>query len=161
MVWNLALMMAVALGLSVGCDRNGVRSGRLGVEDESAVPYITSADLSKSLASEPGAMLVEFCVPVGCYRCDEMRPQVDNLAETRANRASVYRVNLVTERPFAQQQGITMCPTYVAFVDGEEVFRAAYPTTGEMLASELDRLVEQMPISQPQSDFHNTDESVH
>ena len=131
------------------------------MSDESVIPYVTSADLSGKLTAEKGLVLVEFCVPAGCFRCDRMRPQVDELADSRSEQTDVYRVNLTSERAFAQQVGIDMCPTYIAYVDGREVFRTAFPTSGDMIASELDRawppiaVVEEAPEQQPDSLQHS------
>ena len=102
-----------------------------------AVPYVTAKELSESISSAKSPILVEFSVPTGCYRCDQMRQQIDMLAKNSAGRLQVCRVNLTYERSLATQFGISVCPTYVVFDAGKEVFRQSYPTSGDLLLAEL------------------------
>lgn len=62
-----------------------------------------------------------------------MRPQVDSLIEQLGERATVCRINLNSERQLVAKLKVTVCPTYVAFVNGKELFRMAYPTSGDLL----------------------------
>ena len=136
------ILLFILSTLFSGCGQGNHGVGQRDSNASESVPYVTSADLQRKLSTDNGLVLVEFCVPAGCHRCDQMRGQVDTLAENKKDRANVCRVNLTSERSYALQNGINMCPTYVAYVDGREVFRAAYPTSGDMLAVELDRLTE-------------------
>lgn len=102
------------------------------------VPYVGGAELDQLVTAPEGATLLEFCVPVGCYRCDEMRPSINDFAQEEAGRLTVRRVDLNDERQFAARHGVTVCPTYVVFRDGEEVYRAAYPTSADLIASAVD-----------------------
>ena len=105
--------------------------------DEDALPYVTAAELKTAMVEQERPLLVEFCVPVGCYRCDEMRPQVNQLALDQSDDIEVVRVNLNDERALAIQMGVTVCPSYFVFDGGQEMLRIAYPTSGDLIASQL------------------------
>ena len=121
-----------------GCQESVQRSDSLLIEE--ALPYITEAEFKAALAEQTRPILVEFCVPVGCARCDEMRPLVNQLAEDHSDDIEVVRVNLNYERALTERMGVRVCPTYIAFDQGQEVFRKAYPTTTDLIASELHRV---------------------
>ena len=131
------LMLILGFAWLTGCSESSKSSLRE-PEDES-VPYYSSAELKAALAEDDRLVLVEFCVPYGCARCDEMRPQIDRLASDEQNRTVVHRVDLTLERALASRIGLTMCPSYVAFRNGVEVFRAEYPTSGDLIAVEINR----------------------
>jgi thioredoxin-like negative regulator of GroEL len=107
-----------------------------------SVPYVTAAGLATAIAEQDRLVLIEFCVPVGCFRCDEMRPQIDRLASDKGNEIVIRRVDLNRERALAAQHGVTMCPSYIALIDGQEVFRAAYPTSGDLIYAELENALQ-------------------
>jgi thioredoxin 1 len=107
-----------------------------------ASPYVTVDELQSLLDGSTEVVLVEFGVEIGCYRCDELRPQIEQLAEQFAGRATVRRINLHRERPLAAQLGVAVCPTYVAFVAGREAFRTTYPTSGDLIKAQLNRVLE-------------------
>ena len=99
------------------------------------VSYMTVSEFTKSLAAEEGVLLVEFCVPSGCFRCDQMRGPIERLASDRRDDLTVRRVNVKQQPELAWEFGVTVCPSYVAFRNGEEVFRAAFPTSADLIAS--------------------------
>lgn len=105
---------------------------------ESSVSYITADEFADTVAAESNLVLVEFCVPAGCFRCDEMRAPVDQLASDERERITIRRVNLNQHPALARQLGVSVCPSYIAFRDGEEVFRAAYPTSADLIVAGLD-----------------------
>ncbi len=102
------------------------------------VPYVTSQEFTKLLNNSSRPVLAEFSVPIGCARCDKMRPQIESLVTDLNGRAEVCRLNLNYERQLVNQLGITVCPTYVAFADGQELFRISDPTSGDMLMARLE-----------------------
>lgn len=105
---------------------------------EDSVSYISVDEFSTIEDGASEVVLVEFCVPVGCFRCDEMRPQIDRLAAEQRDQLTICRVNFNQEPALTRRLGISVCPSYVAFRDGEEVFRAAYPTSADLIAAGLD-----------------------
>ena len=133
------LMILSGLGWLTGCQESGQPSNPELIED--ALPYISSAELKAAMAEQERPILVEFCVPVGCFRCDEMRPQINQLALDKSDSIEVVRVNLNHERALAIGLGVKVCPTYIAFDNGQPVFSIAYPTSADLIASDLDRMV--------------------
>ena len=109
------------------------------------VPYITSEEFNQFIASADGPTLVEFCVPVGCFRCDEMNPAINKLAEENSGRMTARRVNLNTDRLLAAKWGVTVCPSYVVFFDGKEIGRHEYPTSSDLIAASLPAPTETAP----------------
>lgn len=103
----------------------------------SAAPYISAVELNRLLGSRQRLVLVEFSVEHGCFRCDELRPQFEQLAQENDGKWVARRVNLNYERSLVAELGITVCPSYVAFVDGREAFRSAYPASKDLLQSQL------------------------
>lgn len=106
-----------------------------------SIAYISADEFASTVAEESDVVLVEFCVPVGCFRCDEMRPQIDRLAAEQGDRLTIRRVNLNQEQALTSRLGVSVCPTYVAFRDGKEVFRAAYPTSADLIVAGVDEFL--------------------
>ena len=122
---------------TAGCHERGPTQPDARAEE--SVSYISADEFATTVAGESDVVLVEFCVPVGCFRCDEMRPQIDRLAAEQRDRLTIRRVNLSQEPALTSRLGVSVCPSYVAFRDGEEVFRAAYPTSADLIVAELDK----------------------
>lgn len=133
------LVFIGCLGWSTGCQDSV--SSSLHESSEESIAYVSATELKTLLSDQMQPVLVEFCVPVGCHRCDKIRQQVDLLAESREGHVKVCRVNLNYERPLANQLGISVCPTYVVFHEGKEAFRISYPTSSDMLDAQLDDLL--------------------
>lgn len=123
--------------VTAGCGRQPTLESR---PTPNAVPYITAKEFSQRLSSAGLPMLVEFSVPAGCYRCDQMSSQIENISTDVEGKVDVYRLNLKFECDLVAQLGIKVCPTYVAFDHGKEVFRVAHPTSGAMLAAKLEKI---------------------
>ena len=121
---------------TAGCHERG--STQPDSPAEESVSYISADEFTTTVAEESDVVLVEFCVPFGCFRCDEMRPQIDRLAAEQRDRLTICRVNFSQEPALTSRLGVSVCPSYVAFRDGEEVFRAAYPTSADLIVVELD-----------------------
>ena len=111
----------------------------IGAQDES--PYVGAADVLAALTVHDQVVLVEFSVPFGCARCDLMRDQIAQLANDQGNRLVYRRVNVSKEPLLASKLRVEMCPSYIAFRDGEELFRTAFPTSADRIAGELERVL--------------------
>lgn len=133
-ILNVAVM--ALLFVLLGCQ--GTATSTEEADPDSIVPYISANEVADTLAANARLLLVEFCVPVGCFRCDEMREQIDQLASDERERLTIRRVNLNEQPALARQLGISVCPSYIAFRDGQEVFRAAYPTSSDLIVAGLD-----------------------
>lgn len=101
-------------------------------------PYLSLDELGRVVSGDGEVTLVEFGVPTGCERCDRMRGPIDALANDPQQPLAVRRVNLRQYPALAWEFGVTVCPSYVAFRDGQEVFRAAHPTSADLIASGLE-----------------------
>ncbi|MEM9660052.1 MAG: thioredoxin family protein, partial [Planctomycetota bacterium] len=82
---------------------------------------MTPDEFGALLDGDADVLLVEFCVPTGCLRCDQMREPIDRLANVRRDQLQVRRLNLSRQPALAWEFGVTVCPSYVAFRGGEEV----------------------------------------
>ena len=131
-ILSLAIITAF---LATGCQNATViQTDTPAVE---SVSYITAEEFTATVAGEGDVVLVEFCVPIGCFRCDQMREQIDRLASNERERLTIRRVNLNQQPALARQLGVSVCPSYIAFRHGEEVFRVAYPTSSDLIVAGL------------------------
>jgi thioredoxin-like negative regulator of GroEL len=133
---RLAAVLALIV-LAVGCsDRRAPATSA-----PPAADYVAAADLRRLLRESPVPVLVEFGVMAGCARCDAMRSPVEELAQELGDAVQVRRVNFNYEKDLVRELGLAICPTYVAFRQGEERFRVSYPTSSaqlrELLAVEM------------------------
>ncbi len=138
-----------SLLVMLGCQSSTSTKPPVGTVE--SVSYVTTDELSAEVAEEDGIVLVEFCVPTGCARCDRMRRQIDQLASDEQQGFKIRRVNLQQQPGLAWELGVKMCPSYIAFRDGEEVFRTEYPTSSDLIAVEIARIhqsAEQQPSTQ-------------
>lgn len=127
----LLLFGLVVIAGTLGCTQVGERAPQAAPE----VPYVDGNEVARLVQSSSEPMLLEFCVPVGCFRCDEMRPSINALAKEKADSLSVLRVNLNFDRELAAEWGVTVCPTYVVIAEGREVGRTAYPTSADLVSA--------------------------
>ena len=85
-------------------------------------PYVAARDFLQLIKSSTEPVLSEFSVPVGCFRCDQMRPQVESLADQLRGKVKVTRLSLNFERAIAAELGVTVCPTYIVLVNRQGCF---------------------------------------
>lgn len=139
---NLWFCTAVAMTtiVAAGCKNPAVQTAVTG--GNRIVPYVSTAELNAKLVEEGSLVLVEFCVPSGCFRCDEMRTQIDRLASEIESEIAICRVDLNRDPVLATRFEVTMCPSYIAFIDGQEVFRIAYPTSGDLVFAKLENALQ-------------------
>ncbi|MCA9188332.1 MAG: thioredoxin family protein [Pirellulaceae bacterium] len=131
----LGAAITVAFLLSTGCqEETRTESDTPAVE---SVPYVSADEFADAVAGDD-AVLIEFCVPFGCFRCDEMCEQIDRLAASQQGELVVRRIDLNQQPAIARQFGVSVCPSYIAFRNGEEVFRTAYPTSSGLIVAGLD-----------------------
>ena len=120
---------ALVVAITLGC-------GQVTVPAQPAapdVPFADAAEIAQLLASSDQPTLLEFCVPVGCARCEAMREPINGLALRQTGQLHVRRVNLNFERDLAARLGVSVCPTYVVVAAGKEVGRAPYPTSADLV----------------------------
>lgn len=135
----LGLTCVVAL---VGCGQPGTSradsAGKLGPESAASyLPVVSGIDLESRVLRSERPLLAEFGVDFGCYRCDQMRTQMTSLAREFEGQADVVRVDFNVNRRLAAQLGVTVCPSYVLFDQGQVVVRRSFPVTADLLATDL------------------------
>ncbi|MEN1681952.1 MAG: thioredoxin family protein, partial [Planctomycetota bacterium] len=124
---------AASLLAAAGCQTH-LQAPPVGLLAE-PTPYVTLDELSGALSYDDSLVLVEFCVPVSCSRCSTMRDSIDQLASERRGRLTVRRVDLRQHPQLTWEFELATCPSYIVFRDGEEVFRASYPTSVDIIAA--------------------------
>lgn len=112
------------------------------------IDYLTVDELGAVLAGGSDTLLVEFCVPHGCARCAQMRGPIDRLASEQREGLTFRRVNLSQAPQLYWEFNLTACPSYVAFRDGKEVFRAAHPTSAGLIEAGIEESL-RTPSAEP------------
>ena len=116
-VATMAAFLAVA-----GCQEGTTTQPDARTDD--LVSYISADEFNITVARANDLVLLEFCVPAGCFRCDEMRGQIDRLAADQRDRLMVRRVNLNQQPALVRQHGVSVCPSYIAFAMARSVPRS-------------------------------------
>ena len=106
-------------------------------ESDSRLPVVSGPSLETRIRSSERPLLVEFGVNFGCYRCDRMRPDMTRLSRDFKGRVDVVRVDFNANRQLAAQFGTTVCPSYVLFNRGSVVAKRSFPTSADLLATDL------------------------
>lgn len=135
---QLAVLLAfVGLGCSDG--RSPVDAAIDPVNDRPPISHISGNDLAAVVSESSVPVVVEFSIPVGCFRCNDTRPQFERLAGTFDDRARFVRVDFNQSSALAASLGATVCPSYVVF-DRHGVPAAClrYPTSGDLIAAEIE-----------------------
>ncbi|QDS99264.1 thioredoxin family protein [Adhaeretor mobilis] len=132
------LMAAWCVFPLLGCSDKPSSVTSAASENDAPLSYLTANEFTQILRTSSQPVLVEFSVPAGCHRCEEMRPQLQTLATQLSGRAEVCSVNFNNERQVVTKLGIIVCPTYVAFENGKELFRMSHPTSGDLLLARLE-----------------------
>lgn len=109
--------------------------------DPQQLPVVSGTELKSLLARSEHPVLVEFGVSFGCFRCDQMQPQMPLLAQRFEDRLDVIRVDFNTNRQLASQFGATICPSYVLFDDSRVVAARSFPTSADLIASDVETLL--------------------
>ena len=73
-----------------------------------------------------GRIAVEF-MSYGCAFCRAIEPILQQVAEMVAGEEAIYRVNIATAPDLASDYAIGGTPTFVMFLNGQEVGRAEGP----------------------------------
>ena len=135
------LVAVVGLGITLlrGCGESSLPQSQSRPAGAS-VPVISADELESVVKQSTRPVVVEFGVPMGCFRCNDMRPRFDQLAENYSEEARFIRVDFNAAGQLATKYGATVCPSYVVFSNGESVACRTYPTSVDLVASDLDRL---------------------
>ena len=98
-------------------------------------------DLSASFAEEEGIFLVEFCLPSDCSHCNKIKDSINQLSINQQEELTIHSMNLKEYPQFYWEFSVSASPSYVAFLDGEEVFRAARPSSADHITTGLGELL--------------------
>jgi thioredoxin 1 len=91
------------------------------------IKTVTSDTFEALVLQGQGAIVVEF-MSYGCAHCRAIEPVLEKAAEMVKAKEQVFRVNVGIERALATSYEIGGTPTFVMFLDGQEVGRAEGPT---------------------------------
>ncbi|MCA9109685.1 MAG: hypothetical protein KDA52_07045 [Planctomycetaceae bacterium] len=147
---RLVSVAGISISLLMGCSdpspsKSKARSSAV------TVPIISGDELASKVEQSRRPVVVEFGVPIGCFRCNDMRAQYDQLADTFSEEISFFRVDFNASANIASKYGATICPSYVVFSSGKPVDCYRYPTSMDLLASKLGKSVPVFTSSAPSS----------
>ncbi len=87
---------------------------------------ISSANFEQEVVKATGPVLVDFWAP-WCGPCKMISPMIDEIAEEKAGKLKVGKVNVDDNQDLAMKFGINAIPTLLLFRDGQvkEAIRGA------------------------------------
>ncbi|MEQ8853867.1 thioredoxin domain-containing protein [Gimesia sp.] len=104
-----------------------------------SLPVVSKVELTDLLQNADKPVLIEFSVMTGCFRCNEMRPEVKQLRELLAGRVEMVRMDFNANQALASSLGATVCPSYVLFSNGQPLWTQNYPVSGVVLWSRISK----------------------
>ncbi len=96
---------------------------------------VTSETFQRTVLEGDGPIAVEF-MSYGCAYCRELEPILEEVAAGLKTKETVFRVNVGADPDLARSYGVQGTPTFVMFLEGTEVGRAAgpHPTVANIVA---------------------------
>ncbi|HWL07433.1 MAG TPA: thioredoxin family protein [Planctomicrobium sp.] len=117
-----------------------------GVRDSPQVPYaanlppvpvVDAHEFNELIENSPEPILVEFSVLAGCFRCNDMRPQLQQLASDYKDRIQVVRMDFHLNQKLVASLGATVCPSYVLISNRLPRWVQNDPTSGGLLSNRI------------------------
>ena len=130
------ILLFLGVSFALGC-RPDSSPKKYYIPPAVAIPSVTSVEMHELVQSSPQPVVVEFGVDFACARCDDMRGQIADLAQELEGTARVVRVDFNANRELAAQYGANICPSYVIFDQGRVVNMRSYPTSADMIRTDL------------------------
>jgi thioredoxin 1 len=90
------------------------------------IPTLTKSTFTSRVLNGTGRIAVEF-MSYGCAHCRAIEPVLQQVAAMIEPKEHVYRVNVAAESDLASRYAIGGTPTFIMFLDGNEVGRAEGP----------------------------------
>jgi len=91
------------------------------------IQVVDSASFGPKVLRVDGRIAVEF-MSYGCGYCRAIEPLLQQVAESIEKDETIYRVNIAADPELADQYGIGGTPTFVIFLNGEEMGRTEGPS---------------------------------
>jgi thioredoxin 1 len=106
------------------------------VRSDKAIQTVTADTFAKLVLEAEGPTAVEF-MSYGCAHCREIEPVLEQVAKMVGPREKFFRVNIAIEEELASTYQIQGTPTFVMFLNQEEVGRVEgpSPTVSSVLAA--------------------------
>jgi thioredoxin 1 len=82
------------------------------------VETVDASTFEREVVGSRVPVIVDFWAP-WCKPCDAIEPHLRELAETRAERVRLVRVNVDDEPGLSARYGVLSLPTVILFADGE------------------------------------------
>jgi thioredoxin 1 len=136
---SLAVCIVLTVSGLSGCGGgNGITSGNgPDVVAPSAVLELTSASFRSTILQGQGVALVEFYLPT-CSHCRAMAPIVERVATAYRDRALVARIDVGSAPDVAQEQDVSLVPTFVTYRNGAAQDRLVGETAMSTLTGLID-----------------------
>jgi thioredoxin 1 len=105
------------------------------IQDD-AIQTVTADTFAKLVLDAQGPCAVEF-MSYGCAHCREIEPVLEQVAKMVEAREKIFRVNVAVEEELASTYQIQGTPTFVMFLNQNEVGRVEgpSPTVASVLAA--------------------------
>lgn len=133
---NMLTLILCGCMIFAGCSES-VSTKETSTNKMAPVPVVNASELQELLQSSKEPVLVEFSVLTTCFRCNDMRPQVQQLLGNLNGRAEVVRIDFHSNQDLAASLGATVCPSYVFFSEGKPLWTENYPTSGGLLTNKV------------------------
>ena len=96
------------------------------VEAEDSIQTLDIGSFRTMVLEGEGRIAVEF-MSYGCGYCRTIEPILQQVAEMIAGQETIFRVNIAATQELASDYDIGGTPTFVMFLNGQEVGRAEGP----------------------------------
>lgn len=93
---------------------------------EDTVRTVGSSEFDSAVLAAAGPVTVEF-MAYSCGHCRALESPLQQVAQVVAPQQRIYRVNVATEPELAARYGVTVTPTLVMFLRGNEISRIEGP----------------------------------
>jgi thioredoxin 1 len=101
---------------------------------------LTEANFQTEVLNSPVPVLVDFWAP-WCGPCIQLAPVIDEIADERAGKAKVGKVNIEDAQALATQFRVTGIPALIFFKGGQPVGQLVGRQPKAQILSKLDTLV--------------------
>jgi thioredoxin 1 len=109
---------------------NGIQDsshkGPRGRMSKDAIQTVTSGTFNQLVLEGDGPIVVEF-MSYGCAHCRAIEPVLQQVAGMVKSKERIFRVNVAVEQELAESYEIQGTPTFIMFLNGQEVDRVEGP----------------------------------